>query len=107
MTDDTEPTPVAHMHGSAEHSHVHGDIEHVHEVEGEHPVQDPTSGHVPDPAIEAFVTTITIAVAHTPDVGPYETVKQISRLLEGQGIRGVVAGVASVELRGPGGLVGL
>jgi hypothetical protein len=62
---------------------------------------------VPDPNVSAYVTTITMSVAHTNTVGPYQVVTRISHALEELGIQGVVVGVSSVELRGDGGLIGL
>lgn len=93
--------PVAHEHDGQEHSHEGGDQPHGHE--------DPPAerGYVPDPGVQAFVTTVTLSVAHTNDTAPYEVVKHITAALESINLRGVVAGVSAVELRGDGGLIGL
>lgn len=80
-------------------------VAHVHEVENPEPATP--EGYVPDPAIQAYVTTVTLALAHTNELGPYEVVANVTKTLEQLGLRGVVAGVASVELRGDGGLIGL
>lgn len=80
-------------------------VAHVHEVENPEPASPDT--YVPDVNVQAYVTTITLALAHTNETGPYEVVAQVTRVLETLGIRGVVVGVASVELRGDGGLIGL
>jgi len=92
------------------HTHADGQT-HTHEAEGEHeheqpaPIQRPD--FVPDPAVQAYVTTITVALAHTGEVGPHQVIFDLTRALEGMGVRGVVSGVAAVELRGDGGLIGL
>ena len=81
-------------------------VAHVHEVAHPEPASPDT--YVPDEAVKAFVTTVTLALAHAPGDGdPYAIVKRVTETLEGLGLRGVVVGVASVELRGDGGLVGL
>ena len=80
-------------------------VAHVHEVENPEPASP--DEYVPDPNVQAYVTTITLALAHTTEQGPYDVVGQVTKVLETLGIRGVVVGVASVELRGDGGLIGL
>lgn len=96
-----DTAPVAHEHeGVGAHSHEGGDQPHSHEA----PVQQ---GYVPDPAVQAFVTSISLSVAHDNVVGPYEVVKNVTAALEGLGYRGVVVGISSVELRGDGALIGL
>lgn len=79
--------------------------EHAHEVENPEPVTP--EGYVPDPAVQAYVTTIALSLAHDTEHGPYEVVARVTEVLEQLGIRGVVVGVASVELRGDGGLIAL
>jgi len=103
MTDtDTETdAPVAHTHeGQGDHEHVDGAVPHTHEPSA-------STGYVPDPGVQAYCTTVTLVVAHTAESSPYEVVKAITEQLEGMGLRGVVTGVAAVELRGDGGLIGL
>lgn len=62
---------------------------------------------VVDPGIEAYVTTLTITVAHGNDADPYKVVGSIASMVEQMGLQGVVTGVSTVELRGAGGLVAL
>jgi hypothetical protein len=76
--------PVAHAH------------EGEHEGDGE-----------PDEGIQAYVTTITLAIAHGSAVTPQQMVAEVHGLLQQAGMKGVAHGVASVELRGDGGLIGL
>lgn len=77
--------------------HVH---DHVH-------VAEPDEEFVPDPEVQAYVTTITLSLAHTNMLGPHQVVTNVSKALETLGLQGVVSGVSSVELRGDGGLIGL
>jgi len=70
----------------------------VHEHEGD---------DEPDEGIQAYVTTITLAIAHGQDVTPQQMVAEVHGLLQQAGMKGVAHGVASVELRGDGGLIGL
>ena len=107
ITDEAD-APVAHVHeGQGEHEHVHGAVPHEHEGQLDPEPADPLVNYVPDPAVQAFCTVITLTVAHTNEEGPYAVVKRVTEQLEGLGLRGVVVGVASVELRGDGGLIGL
>lgn len=78
------------------------------EIEHAHPhVAEPAEEFVPDPAVQAYVTTITMSLAHTNQTSPYQVIADVTRLLETLGLQGVVNGVSSVELRGDGGLIGL
>ena len=61
----------------------------------------------PDPAVQAYTTVITLVLAHTGETGPYQAIYDVTKALEGLGLRGVVTGVAATELRGDGGLLGL
>jgi hypothetical protein len=85
MTETTEDT-VAHAH--------------------DEPVEE-SGAFVPDPGVQAYVTTVTLALAHTGDTDPRAVIQDVTQALEGLGLRGVVTGVAAVELRGDGGLIGL
>lgn len=62
---------------------------------------------VVDPEVEAYVTTLTITVAHGNDADPYKVVGSIAAVVEEMGLQGVVTAVSTVELRGAGGLIGL
>jgi hypothetical protein len=75
----------------------------AHTHEGEH-THDPVES---DPEVRAYVTTVTLAIAHPGNVSPERAVARVSEVLEEAGLEGLVVGVASVELRGPGGLIGL
>jgi len=61
----------------------------------------------PDPGVTGYVTTVTLTIAHPADVDPHAVVDSITNALSTYGWQGVGVGVATVELRGPGGLVGL
>jgi len=79
-----------------------------HQDEHEHThLAEEEEAFVPDPGVSAYVTTITMSLAHTNTVGPYQVVGAVTRALEDLGLQGVVVGVSSVELRGDGGLIGL
>ena len=61
----------------------------------------------PNPDVQAYVTVVTLALAHDGQTGPYQVIFDVTRALETLGLRGVVTGVAATELRGDGGLLGL
>jgi hypothetical protein len=86
-----------------EHSHDSGEP-HEHE-----PVARGYEGgeFVADPNVEAYVTTITMTVAHGNDVDPYQVVQSLADVVNEMGFQGVAVGVATVELRGAGGIIGL
>lgn len=90
---------VPHSHdGSEPHMHTNDDVPHTH---GDPP------GYVPGPEVQALVTTLTVVLAHTPDRTPHDMMGEVTRSLDALGLRGIVSGIATVELRGDGGLVGL
>ena len=61
----------------------------------------------PNPDVQAYVTTVTLALAHDGQTGPYQVIWDVTKALESLGLRGVVTGIAATELRGDGGLIGL
>lgn len=62
---------------------------------------------LPGPKVEAYATTITVTLAHGADRPPQSVIEDVAGALENLKLEGVVVGVSSVELRGPGGLIGL
>ena len=91
-----EPEPVAHE-GEGEHTHAHsygGDPDSIEPFE-------------PDPDVRAYVTTVTVVIAHPNTTSPPHAVALVTKALEAVSLEGVVVGVASVELKGRGGLIGL
>ena len=99
----TDTGTAMHEHeGMGWHEHEEGEEPHGHS-----PAERVRPPYVPDPDVQAFVTNVTISMAHGNDKGPYEIIEEITKALEVLGIRGIVVGVSAVELRGDGGLIAL